>query len=393
MTLATRSTLLNRVDDLAPLIVKYADAAERERDLATPVFEAMRDAGFLRMFVPQELGGFETDIIESFEVIERVSRLDSAAGWVLQILSLGPTIGALFDDDAAREIFSDPRSVIAGGFNPPGAAVPVEGGYRLSGRWPFASGCRHATWFLDTALIMGPQGPEMTPDGHPIMLALIYKASEGTILDTWNPLGMRGTGSHDLVADDVFVPAARAAALRPFDAPGSAFRGPIYRLGVIPPGLGNAVVALGIARAAIDEAVELSRTRIPAFNQARPISRGVVHTQLARAEATLSAARAYFYGALGDAWQTSVAGNRPSPQERLHAQLAASNAAEASAAAVDLVHAAVGSSGIRESDYRFARHFRDVHTITQHALCSGARFESMGQVMLGLPSDWPFFYL
>jgi alkylation response protein AidB-like acyl-CoA dehydrogenase len=392
MTTITRSSLLTTVDDLAPTIVQHADRAERERDLSPEVFEAMRAASLFRMFVPQDLGGLETDVLESFEVIERISRLDSAAGWVLQIMSAGATIGALFAPEGAREIFGDPRNVVAGGFNPPGAAIPVQGGFRLNGRWPFASGSTHATWFVNTALRIGPQGPEMTPDGHPILMALVYPSTEGRVLDTWNPLGMRGTGSNDILAENVFVPDHRSTALRPFDEVGPAYQGPLYRLGIIPTILGNAVVALGIARAAIDEAVEVSRSRVSAFNQPRPVDRGVVHAQLARAEATLSAARTYFYDALGDAWRTAMAGHRPSYSDRLHCQLAASHAAEASAAAVDLVHAAVGSSGVRESDHRFARHFRDVHTITQHALCSPARFESMGQLMLGLETDWVFFH-
>lgn len=155
--------------------------------------------------------------------------------------------------------------------------------------------------------------------------------------------------------------------------------------------MGNAVVALGIARAAIDEAVEVSKMRVPAFMQAPPLRSGVVHSNIGRAEATLSAARSYFYEALGNAWRSAQAGNRPSHHDRAPRSAATFHAATASAAAVDLIHAAVGSAGLQEGQHRFARHFRDVHTITQHALCSANRFESMGQVMLGLETEWPFF--
>lgn len=157
--------------------------------------------------------------------------------------------------------------------------------------------------------------------------------------------------------------------------------------------LGNAAVALGVARAAIEEAVDLTRSKVPAFQQVRPVDRGVMHAHLARAEAVLGAARAYFYGAIATAWETAVAGQPLGIQRRMHLQLAASHATEAAAVAVDHVHAAAGSSGVREDQYRFSRHLRDVHTITQHALCSPTRFESMGQVMLGLETDWALFYL
>jgi alkylation response protein AidB-like acyl-CoA dehydrogenase len=343
--------------------------------------------------VPRELGGLEVDIITGFQLVERLSEIDSATGWNLQITAIdAPITAALLPDEGAREMFSNPDVVIAGGFNPPGAAIPVEGGYRLTGRWPFVSGCQHAGWFMDPALVMKDGQPEMTEHG-PLMLVVCYPASEAEIIETWDPLGMRGTGSHDIAVNDIFIPASRAGFMRPFDEVGAAFQGPLYKLGIMPLVLGNAVVALGIARAAIDEAVELAKNKIPAMMQTRPVDRGVVHMHLARAEASLSAARAYFYAALEDAWKSAVEGNRPTTQQRLHLQLAASTAADSAAAAVDHVHAAVGSSGVREEQHRFARHFRDVHTITQHALCSATRFESMGQVMLGLPTDWVFFEL
>jgi alkylation response protein AidB-like acyl-CoA dehydrogenase len=387
MTMTT-ITLLDRVDDLAPTIRQYAAEAEQQRRLARPVFDAMVEAGLFRMFLPRSLGGLEVDVIEGFQVLERVSRLDSAAGWNLQISAAGATIAALLPPEGAREIFADPRSVVAGGFNPPGAAIPVDGGYRLSGRWPFASGCQHATWFVDTALVMVDGQPQMGPHGEPVMLMLLYPASEGKIVETWDSLGMRGTGSHDIVADGVFVPNHRAAPMRPFEDLPPAFGGPLYRLGVLPTILGNPVVALGIARTAIDEAVEVTKSRVSAFNQPHPVDRGVVHAHLARAEAALESARAYFYSALGDAWKTALAGGRPTMAQRVQVQLAASQAAEGAATAVNHVHAAVGSAGVREDQFRFARHFRDVHTITQHALCSPARFESMGKVMLGLETEW-----
>lgn len=391
--MAPHSRLVDTVRDLEPLIRKHAAEAEQHRRLPAAIFDAMVGANLLKMFVPRELGGLETDAEQAFEVIERISRIDSAAGWNLQIAAIGgPVTAALLPDEGAREVFGSPGVVTAGGFNPPGAAIPVEGGYQLSGRWPFASACQHANWFTSPALVIKDGQPEMTEHG-PVMLALFYPSNEGNIQENWNTLGMRGTGSHDIVAEGVFVPSSRAAFFRPFDEVGAAFQGPMYKLGLFPIALGNAAVALGIARAAIDEGVRLAETKVPAFQQARPVDRGVVHMHLARAEASLSAARAYYYGSISDAWRSALKGDRPSGQQRIHLQLAASYAAEASAIAVDHVHAVVGSSGLREEEYQFARHFRDVHTITQHALCSPTRYESVGQMMLGLPADWIVFEL
>jgi alkylation response protein AidB-like acyl-CoA dehydrogenase len=383
----------DQVERILPLIREHAEAAERDRRLSPAVVDAMRDAGLFRMFLPVQYGGAEVSLADGLEVIERIAQVDSAAAWNLQIAAVNAaTTGALLPTEGADEIFADPNAIVAGGFNPPGAAVPVEGGYRLTGRWPFASGCQHATWFADPAFVMRDGQPEMGEHG-PVMVVLTYRAEEAEILETWNPLGMRGTGSHDIAAANVFVPARRATLLRPFDDLPPAFQGPVYKLGLMPTILANPVVALGIARAAIDEAVSMIGSKVAGFVQTRPVDRGVVHMHLGRAEAELGAARAYFYTAIDRAWQAALAEQRPTVPQRLDMQLAASQAAEGAARAVDHVHAAVGSSGMREEQHQFARHFRDVHTITQHALCSATRFEDMGQVMLGLEKDWELFDL
>ncbi len=394
MTAPVLTPLRERVEALAPIIKTHAAEAERERSLARPVFDALVGADLFRIFVPRAYGGQEVDVVEGFKALERISEFDSAAGWNLQISAIGgPFTVATFPEEGAAEVFSDPRAVMAGGFNPPGTATVVDGGYQVSGRWPFVSICQHATWLSGVAIVMKDGLPQTTPEGQPILMQVAFRPNDAQIIDTWNPLGMKGSGSHDIAVENLFVPEHHAGAMRPFDDLPPAFQGPLYKLGVFPVVLGTAVVALGVARAAIDQAVENTKSRIPAFMQPRPVDRGVAHMQLARAEAALSSARAYFYGTLESAWQSAVAGERPTLDQRLHLQLAACQAAEGAATAVDLIHQVVGSAGVREEQHQFARHFRDVHTINHHALASAARFESMGQVMLGLETDWAFIWL
>jgi alkylation response protein AidB-like acyl-CoA dehydrogenase len=387
------SELLDKVAEIEPVIREQAAAAEEARTLTKEAHGAMRQAGLFRMFVPKALGGLEVDAVSGFEAIEAVSRIDSAAGWNLQIGAAPVAILALLPEAGVREICADPDTVVAGGFNPPGAAVPVEGGFRLSGRWAWASGCQLATWFVSPALQMANGAPEMGPDGNPILQVCFYPASEARVVETWEPLGMRGTGSHDIVAEEIFIPANRAGQVRPFSLnPNPSFDMPFTRLGMMATVCGNAVVSLGIARAALDEALELLPSKVPAHMQAAPAHRSSVQGDLGRAEATLSAARSYFYGSLGRAWEEAQTGPI-SLEARKHLQLAASHTAESGARVVDYVHRAVGGNGVLEGSHRFAQHFRDAHTITQHALCSGARFESMGQVMLGMETDWAFFHV
>ncbi len=390
MTQAIALSPMDAVREIEPIVRQYAAQAEAERGLAKPVHEAMLRTGLFSMFTPRGLGGLEVDPVSGFEAIEELSRIDSAAGWNLQIAVAPGGMGVIFPDDAVREVYAHGDAVIAGGFFPPGVLTPEAGGFRLNGRWSFVSGCQNANWIINPAVELKDGAPVMGEHG-PVVRVCIYPASEARIVDTWQPLGMRGTGSHDVVTENVFIPNNRAAMLRPFSVePNSLYRGTFVNLGITPTIIGNAVVALGIARAAIDEAIPVIQTKTPSHFQVQPGQRSAVQAHLGRAEATLSAARAYFYDALAKA--CAVADHAAiGTEERKHLHLAASYAAESAATAVDLVHAAVGSSGVLEAQNAFARHFRDVHTITQHALCSPTRFESMGQVMLGMETDWAFF--
>jgi alkylation response protein AidB-like acyl-CoA dehydrogenase len=381
------------VEAVEPVIRQYAQQAEETRRLPQPVADAMIDAGLFRMFVPRELGGLEIDAPSGYRILERIAQIDSAAGWVLQICAHSSAPLALIPDEGVREILMDPRTVSAGAVNPPGLAIPVDGGYEITGRWPFASGCENATWMTGSALLMVDGQPQMGPNGEPVMLLATFPTSQAQIIDTWYPTGMRGTGSADVAVQSLFVPASRVGALRPFDDVGPSFQGPFAKLGILPLALGNAIVSLGIARCAIDDAVALAKTKVPAFQQARPVDRGAVHAHLGRAEAELRAARSFFYDAIEDAWQTAVAGQRPTLPQRMALQLAASHAADAAARAVDHAHDVAGSSAIREDQFHFGRHSRDIHTITQHALCSPTRYESIGQVMLGMETDWMLVYI
>lgn len=387
-------SLLDEVKRIEPIIREHAAEAEAQRSLSRTVHEAMVDAGLFRVFVPRSLGGLEVDIVTGFEVLEEISRIDSAAGWNLQIATAPTATAAIFPESTVREVYENKDAVIAGGFFPPGVLQSVEGGFRLNGRWSFVSGCQHADWIVNPAIELKDGAPVMADHGMPLIRFCLYPASQVEIIDAWHPLGMRGTGSHDVVANEVFIPTEYTAVLRPFSVePNESFDRPLARLGIMPTVLGNAVVALGIARAAIDESLEIIRTKTPAHFQTQPGQRTTVQGHLGRAEATLSAARAYFYDALKRAWQVAEAGDNIGLEERKHLQLAASYAAESAAKAVDYIHAAVGSTGVLETQHSFARHFRDVHTITQHALCSPTRFESMGQVMLGMETDWAFFQI
>jgi alkylation response protein AidB-like acyl-CoA dehydrogenase len=203
---------------------------------------------------------------------------------------------------------------------------------------------------------------------------------------------MRGTGSHDVEMTDVFVPDHRTARLVSLERPGAAYDGPLYRFTIWASVAALAPIATGIARAMIDELLDTAKSKTPSYTAKTLGERSVVQSQIAQAEAKLGAARAYLYEALQQVWGRAVEGEAITLQQKVKIQLAATHAVAAAAEAVDLAHAASGTSGIRNA-HQFQRHFRDVHTITQHGFISASRYESVGQLLLGLESDWPFFTL
>ena len=387
---AIEEQLLSAVRELEPLIRQYAPEAERERRLSDPVSEATREAGLYRLWRPQTLGGFELDPMAGHRIIEEVSRIDSAAGWNLQLSNAVDTFGCWFGADAAREIFGSPDTILGGAFNPPRQAVPVDGGYRLSGRTPFCSGAHQCTWLVGLAVVMDGDTPRTGPGGAPDVRFTAFPAAEARIVENWNTMGMRGTGSHDVVLEDVFVPSARAVPFAPLETPGPDYGGPLYSMTIWPAVAALAPPALGIARAALDEFVEMAGKKTPAYTGTSLRERPVVQAQVAQAEAELGAGRAYLYETFAAAWD-DVTHQRPITMGRkADMQRASTHAVLAAARAVDLLHAALGATGIRQ-EYTFERHFRDVHVITQHAFISASRYESVGQIMLGLDPDWSFF--
>ena len=203
---------------------------------------------------------------------------------------------------------------------------------------------------------------------------------------------MRGTGSHDVLITDVFVPSRRTAVLAPYENPGSAYRGPLYKFTVWNAISVLAPPALGIARAAIDDLLQLAAKKTPAYLATSLRDRTAIQAAIGEAEATLGAGRAYLYEALREVWDKALEGRLIDMPGKMKLQLAATYAVAASVQVVDLVHKAVGATGIRD-EHRFQRYFRDIHTIEQHAYTSRARYESAGQYFLGVPIEWPFYGL
>jgi alkylation response protein AidB-like acyl-CoA dehydrogenase len=291
---------------------------------------------------------------------------------------------AYIPEEAAREIYGDPRSVVGGVFAPRGRAVADGETYRVTGRWPFSSGIDHCTWVMGGCVVEEDGAPRMLEGGRPDVELTIFPREDVQVIDTWNVSGLRATGSHDIAVEDLMVPRDRATSVitrRPVA------EGPLY---AFPPfgllALTIAGTALGIARAAIEDLVELAGGKVPTGSARSLAERPVTQARIAQAEATLLSGRAFLYEAIASAWDAAQSSGTVSVEQRAALRLAATHATASSARAVDTAYDLGGGTAIYETS-PLQRRFRDVHAATQHMLIGPSTWELTGRLMLGLPTD------
>jgi alkylation response protein AidB-like acyl-CoA dehydrogenase len=293
----------------------------------------------------------------------------------VSIAATSSLLGAYLPADGAAEVFGAPQSVAAGVWAPGGLAKPVDGGVVLSGRWSFCSGVSHSDWMFAGCLL--------PTSGDPVMRVAALPKSDLEVLDTWYTGGLRGTGSHDVVATDVFVPDRRIMSVIDGSPPDAA---PLYRFplfGFFALSIGAA--ALGNARGAVDDLVTLATTKKSLGSRRSLAERTTVQAAVAEAEAALRAARLLFAHSIDEAWQ---AAQRPEPVSealRVGLRLAATHATRTSAEVTKVMYDLAGGTAIYEKS-PLQRRFRDAHTATAHFQVSATSYEVPGRLLLGLPT-------
>ena len=375
-----------------PVLREHAAEGERLRRLPDATAEALISAGAFLAQVPRGLGGHELPPAEFARLVEEIAKVDAGAGWVVGNSNAAAYAMLAYPEECAREIFADQRAVLAGGAFPPAQAVPVPGGYRVTGRAGFVSGAHLASWVRAFAMIVDDGEPRLGPDGAPTMLAVVLRREDCELLDTWHTMGLRSTGSHDFRYTEVFVPTARTTPVAPFDNPNPLFTGPVYRARVwanLPP---LAMTALGLGRAALDATIQLASSKTPNFITQPVGASPSVQRLLGRAEAKWRAARAYVYETVDELWQHQLTGHFVTVEHAIDMQLACAYALESTREVTESLHEIAGSAGFREES-PMERLFRDAHTLSQHAFAAPARFESAAQAILGREVDWAFFNL
>lgn len=376
MTLTATPDLVEVANSFVEETRERAAETEAARRVPPDLIERMATAGLFHAFVPLSLGGGEAHPSAFYRAVEKLSAADGSTGWVVMIGGSGGVVAGALPQAAAREIYGDrPGKITAGVVAPRGRAVPAPGGYTVDGQWPFASGCEHSEWIGGTCFVADETAA--TPD----VRFIFFPRSEVEILDTWNVSGLKGTGSHDIAVHNRFAPAEHAAPLLSdqvqVDSP--LYRFPLFGL----LGLAVGAVALGIGRGALDEIKAMAPGKRSAFGGPALAETGNAQSEIARGEAAVRSARAFFYEAIDEVWATVAAGDPASIEERALLRLAAANAAAAAVQAVDRAYLLGGGTSIYESS-PLQRQFRDIHALTQHIVVSPGTFEMAGRVFLGL---------
>lgn len=377
-------TPLEAARALGPLIRSSAPETEAQRELPRPLFEAMADAGLFRLALPRALGGPELDLPAYVRVIEEIGQGDASTGWVTNQVAIFATYAARMPRDAARAIWIDPpRSVVANTPLASAQAIAVPGGYRVTGRQGFSTGCRHATWLAAHATVVD-QGRPRLDEGSPELRYCFVPRAEAELLDTWQVRGMRGTGTHHFAVSDVFVPEART--VKSVTAP-LVETGPLYR---IPRTLvfasGDAAVALGTARSCLATFVELATTKTPRAMEALLRDQVTVQSEVGRAEAHLRSGRAFLIETVERLWGELTATGAVTLEQRAVLRLATTHAIRLAVQVVDAVYNLSGATAVYESN-PIQRYFQDVHVISQHLQARLAHYELVGRHWLGLKVD------
>ena len=367
-------TLLERVQGVATILKAHEDEIESSRRLPPVVAEALRRAGVFKTFVPRELGGLEVNPVEWMDMVEALSKINSAAGW-LAMTNAGAGL-ANMDVAAAKALLKKtPDPIIAANVAMGGQATPVEGGYRISGRWGFASGCQNAEWFGGMSIVLENGAPVRNENGDMIIGAALFSSKDFKIVETWDTLGMRGSGSHDIAVKDVFVPKEHFTVMG--DSMPKIHPGPLYKTPFLL--MAHASQAVGIARAALEAFIQIENG--PGMTMmAQSLGRETTQVNIAQAEAIVRSAKSFSWDAVRQAYNEASAGE-VSAEANAMLHLSMVHAVRECARAVDLVYTAAGPRAVYAGSV-LERAFRDIHTVTQHLLALAQNYRIVGMYLL-----------
>jgi alkylation response protein AidB-like acyl-CoA dehydrogenase len=380
---------LQRARDLGPAIDAAADEIEQRRDLPADLFAALRGRGLFRLVQPEDYGGAELDPPSLVQVIEQIASHDASTAWCVGQTNICALTAAYLDPDVVKDIFGPDTGILAWGPGP-GQAVAVPGGYRVTGDFDFASGSRLASWLGAHVPVIEADGSKRAgPDGKPISYTVFFRKSSAVVRDTWQVMGLRGTGSDSYMVTDLFVPEAYTMA-----RDGSAkprVKGELY---VFTPSTLYAScfagIALGIARSVMTSFVNEASGTVPRGGSRSRAENNVMQAHVGLNEARLRAARTFLLTSVAEIWEAARIRGELTQDELITIRMASTFAIQTAREVVATLYAAAGAMAIFNAR-PFERRFRDIHTVTQQIQGHPEHFETVGQVLLGRKPDRPLF--
>lgn len=357
---------------LAAKVAECADRIDDERRIPADLAGEMADVGMFRLLVPVSIGGIELDFPSFLEIVRIFAEADASTAWCVSQNNIFATDASRMPAETAREIWGKPRGIVTNG--PPARgtkAVAVDGGYRLTGHWDFSSGSSHSTWLAARAPVEGR-------DGEPVMF--LVPKSEAKMIDTWQVNGLRGTASLSFEVDDLFMPEQHTY----LESDPARDRSPVYRIPKIPLfSVGFGTISLALARASLDDAIELTKVKTQRAVSSAMRERATVHRQIGEAEATLRAAQAFLDTSAEKLWNSACDGAGPTMQERIEVRMASTHAIRQSLSVVDTAFELFGSDAIFKRNL-LQRRWQDMHVIAQQIQGRPTNFETAGRYFLGL---------
>lgn len=376
--------------DLLPELAKRSAEIEQTRGLPADVLDALVAAGCFRMAVPARFGGTDLPLVDILRVVETLATADGATGWTVGQAAIAQVILAHLPEPTVAELYTaGPDLLGAGAVAPKGRAQRTDDGWRVSGQWPFVTGCRHAEWVYLQCLLVENNQPVPGENGLPRMVLAVLPAAEVRIVDTWDVLGLRGTGSHDVRVHRAVCPPSRVvpASEAGYSVRGNALRLPARDQG----GLVVAASACGVARAALDTLVGLvTDGKRPSFSTSKLAESPLLHDRLGEATTTLAAARALLYTETEAADAVVRTGGTLSTVDRARLRTAGPRVVTLATEVVDLAHR-LASGTAAFNDFPMQRHLRDIHTVTQHFSAGRDHYTNLGRLLVGQDRDAGMF--
>ncbi|MFF8882305.1 3-hydroxy-9,10-secoandrosta-1,3,5(10)-triene-9,17-dione monooxygenase oxygenase subunit [Streptomyces flaveolus] len=384
--------VLAAIRALAPTLRERAAEVETLRRVPDTSVKELEDTGFFQLLQPKAFGGRAADPLVFYSAVKEIAKACGSTGWVASVLGIHPWHVALYDPRAQQEVWGeDPKTRIASSYAPTGEATPVDGGFRLTGRWHFSSGCDHAQWALLGCLV-----PDA--EGNPVdMRTFLIPRTEYRIDDVWDTVGLRGTGSNDVVVDDVYVPDHRALSFGPVTAlkvPGHELNDePLYRLpyaGVFTTTISTPIV--GIAEGAFDSYVETTKRRFRVSYGQKVAEDPFAQVRIARAASDIDASWLQLTRNIGEMYDLARRGEELPLELRTRTRRDQVLATERAVAALDLLMENAGGNAMRTGPNPVQRAWRDAHTGRGHAANDPERALLLhGQAVLGLVIDDTMF--